>query len=172
MKKLLVLMLVLGMASLANAGLVLNPTSIIVDEGLSAPVAISTDAAISSGVGEQYLLLVGPAGISITADVATAISGDCFIMNAADAGVAGPGGQDGVYGGVFNFGATYVAGSTIFDGITVTGLTAGQYVATLYNVDFDGVTITGTAGEIAVTVTPEPATLAILGLGALLLRRK
>jgi len=172
MRKLVVLMLVLGLASLANATLVINVGGVAVPSITIAPlqtvsISITTDASIASAGGlEGYALLVGPAaGLAIKADAATTITSDVFAMNVSDAGATVPAGTDGVYMGIFNFGAAYAAGSTIVGGLTLQGLTAGQYVATLYNVDAqDGSTITGTAGTLGVTVTPEPATLAILGL--------
>jgi hypothetical protein len=169
----LMVVALLAVAPFANAGLALNPTDMTIGLGDSATVAITTNAEISSGVGEQYaLLLADAAGLSITANAATLISEDCFAMNVTDAGVPVPAGTDGVYVGVFDFGAAYPAGSTIVDGLSVTGLVAGNYLATLYNVDLDGTTILGTAGTLNVTVTPEPATLALLGLGGLLLKRR
>jgi hypothetical protein len=179
MKKILVLMLVLGMASLANATLVLTvggwDTSVVeVTFGYTVTVSIKTDSAISPSVGEGYFFLVGPSG-AFGWDVshATAISTDCFVGTIDHAGATGyPANTDGLYGGVFNFGPSYAAGSTIIDDIQITDLVVGGGVVTLYNVDFDGSTITGVADTLWIHETPEPATLAILGIGALILRRK
>jgi len=173
MRKFLVLVLVLGMASLANAGLVLNPASATIALNGSTILSLTTNAQISAGVNEQYAMILGPAGsLAWDTSAVTTISGDVFAMTVADAGATVPAGTDGVYVGVFNFGTAYAAGSTIVDGIKVTGLKAGQYAISLKNVDMDGSTITGDAGSMTLTVTPEPATLVILGLGGLLLRRK
>jgi hypothetical protein len=175
MKKLLVLMLVLGMASWTSAGMVGNVLEINVD-GFPVVAAtlgthtlsITNAQQIASGSNEGYFLLVTDLTNAIDASMATMLNADLFIMDdAAGLGQPVPAGTNGAIGGVFDFGAAYPIGTVLFDGISLTANTVG-YVQ-IYAVEDDGVTI----GQLMDTVIiPEPATLAILGLGALLLRRK
>jgi hypothetical protein len=177
MKKLLVLMLVLGMASLASAGMIgnvleINVGGVAVDE-ITAPgtytLSITNAQQIASGSNEGYFLLVTDLANVIDSSLSTMLNGDLFIMDdAAGLGQPVPAGTNGSIAGVFDFGAAYVVGTVLFDGITLTANAPGNVA--VYAVEDDGVTIGQMMDSVA--ITPEPATLAILGLGALLLRRK
>ena len=177
MKKVLVLMLVLGMASLANAGLVIAPAT----EG----VLVGSDLGISAIDGQTadravWLVVTGPGTIDMTTGVfadpqfATTAEGRLFNMDIASpdnvdfvaylAELAGAPVSAVGFADISIPGSTYpVLASSVITGISYAG--TADFVVTMFDGD-------AFANNGSVTITPEPATLAILGLGALLLKRK
>ncbi len=167
MKKFLVLALVLGIASLATADLALTlegETGLIsAFEGLE--IVSDGDLDLSAVVG------IATSGY----DLKVTVTGDLTIDTSA---VSFPGA-----GSIWLFGNTFVGTPTDTDARFTGGHFGSVAVDTAA---FSGVVIKGTSGTIifdeivndgshalaTVTVVPEPATLALLGLGALVLRRK
>jgi len=186
MKKLLVLALVLSVASLANAGLMVTMSSATVAPGGTVTLSIGTDAtAINTAQGMALVTASGT--ISILTDVdgnplpgiqlnppmdGTAVFGSIF-NDAVGNGVTGlAAGENGVGAAVGFDGGSVAANTIIWTNITFTApQTMGPVVVRLAQLD-DQFANAGTYNSQTITVTPEPATLAILGLGALLLRRK
>jgi len=165
MKKLLILMLVLGMASLANATMTWSVSEItIANVGLSVTVdLISSDLAQGQAwVGNDPLtpqiaditaiaIHDPPAGSEATvADYRSTYPGWWVVetLDTSEPSTVGAGAQ-------------YT--------VTITGLALGT---TLMSSDeygaFDGPQV----GNLAVTVIPEPMTIALLGLGGLFLLRR
>ena len=172
MKKLLVLMLVLGMASLANAALVLSIYVDGVEAGSAASVDIgdtitidvysneegSYDAYLAMSSGLEYADWAGitmydlTPGVSIAANTyyAGALAGfDTYLLNNSTFDIE-------------NQPAAGIAFSLSFLGV------AEGTVDVKLDHDVWGSTV----DTLAVTVIPEPMTLALLGLGGLFLRRK
>ena len=154
MKKVLVLALVLGIASMANAALSYSVSKLTLQQGASATVQIVADSA------DMYEVWAGAdSGI---ADI-TAVSA------LADAGGDASGTASTYPGWWILIGMdnsepfTLVAG----DHWDVT-ITAGMVNGTI---TLDSACYSG-GGTIAVNVIPEPITIALLGLGGLFLRRR
>ena len=162
MKKLLVLTLVLGIASLASAGLDLNDL-----DGVSYAVDTGTQVITISTTLENTGF-----GMNLLPDVAMGVTPapDAYYLVLND---------PGFWYGNFGEGHVLIAGSTT---TPTTGdlLTIG-YAAGVTNIDiYDGMfglsEIFAAGGNVSLNgysmTIPEPATMAILGLGALLIRRK
>ena len=162
MKKLLVLTLLLSVASLATAG-----------------ISLSTAGNVASGDSDDNLAYVAfiaysdfldPAAVALT----PAGTGDLSYLN--DYGV-NPGFYFGLADPLLQVYGFSVASSTVGavqPGDHLTAVFAGlelgavdEGLGSVYLLAEDSVTVLGTA-----YVTPEPATMALLGLGALVLRRK
>jgi len=161
MKKLVVLMVVLGLASLASAVPVLSiggPSSVAIGNTITLTVSSNNTEAYTAYVGFDPV-----AAATITGVAATASAGEQAAVTASPYG----------YANYFTIEAkdtsdpfNSVAAGVQFN-ISFKGLAQGAVDVLLFDNTFS--TVVGTQ---RVTVTPEPATLAILGLGALLLRRK
>ena len=169
MKKLLVLTLVLGIASLASAGLAFTVNGDAAASGATVEVA---DGAISlqivsdtAGVGYD----IGWIGID------DATTSGAYSQSANNTNLDGTWtiSQYGVSYGVYYWrtenDTPAVGGTQIGDLFTVCFTKGGTVLVEVYNNDFDEVQASLTLSTPAV---PEPATMALLGLGALVLRRK
>ena len=168
MKKLLVLTLVLGIASLATAGLSYN-VPVSVEPGEAFQVTISSDAGIPD---MPYELGVYP-GSNVTIDGADVDNGPGGVLE----GYLAAANYYASYGGA-DFTAKDTAavepGSALgvwFTIDAVAGPAEGLAVFSIqdYNAGYAEVGTFSVPVEVAV---PEPATMALLGLGALVLRRK
>jgi len=162
MKKLLVLALVLGLASGASAALTLvgaPAEPIDIGQSISILVDNSEDGAYSG-----WLEIVDQAVADYDGDPVFTAAG-----NPGGASEMKP--ADG-YPGWYDFTvASFPPNPTITAGehieVNVIGVSEGTTALNLYATD--GVTLLDTA---QITVIPEPMTIALLGLGALFLRRR
>ncbi|HUS73691.1 MAG TPA: PEP-CTERM sorting domain-containing protein [Sedimentisphaerales bacterium] len=166
MKKLLILMLVLGMTSAANAVLTWSADEVTID--LTSPTAVLQ---IISSTALAYP--GGPAWVgaepSTVAEIASivALSGAGEDAELADPATSG-------YPGWWTISAKDVTGTpgdTIVAGsqwdVTITGLMEGVYV-----ISADSYGSAGSDDLLTITVVPEPMTIALLGLGGLFLLRR
>lgn len=192
MKKLLIFALVLGVSSVANGALSLDisvngewdpPADIYLTPSETATLDIHIGADITSGTNEGYWVLYAQtacatiSGGYITEPWASDGTIDAFIDDDAvnNGGMDIPAGTNGVWGGIFTFGSAIPACTTFYDGIIFhcESMDPGcrETVVTLQHWNDDW-----TAGEILDTVIihqiPEPASMLLLGLGGLLLRRR
>jgi hypothetical protein len=158
MKKFVVLMLVLAMASLANALVTLSVSSNEVEVGGTITISVSSD---DTAAYRKYLDMIQ----------GTATLGSVTIHSAAgaDASVA-----DFSYEGLYDleltavdFAATPVAGLHFSVVATATGSVGETFTIELLNGDTYDLEMSET-----VTIIPEPATIALLCLGGLLIRKK
>ena len=166
MKKLLVLTLVLGMATLANAGLVLTTGATQLLPTETTTLGIDSDSGITGF--EVAIQIEGPGAL----DAANIIFPEewmftPYVKSADDLMVD-------VTGGDF-FAKT--GPLVVAEGILFTCLGEGDVIVTLIATGdniLDGVTYgAGTVFDtMTITQVPEPMTLALLGLGGLFLRRR
>jgi hypothetical protein len=167
MKNLLVVLAVLAVATVANANLTLS----VVGQNLS----ISTDTAIAAGGGlETYYALVVPTASGTLSGGSPAIAltdagWDVAVYNDAvnTGGIPVPTGTNGVWGEFFTTGGAIPQGALI-SGVTYAGKT--PVVATLYAVNGSDWSLGAQLSQ--VNITPEPATMVLLGIGGLLFARK
>jgi hypothetical protein len=178
MKKLLIFVLVVGMASMANAVLQIsvddfnNPDVPLKLAAGTHTLGIWTTTDISAGVGEVYYTLFGLNTLDIHGGVTCFPTEPGLLIydDAYGTGIQVGAGNNGVFGYVSTTGvvATFPANSRLFDGINLTY--SGEEIAFyLYEID-------GDTGELITLLDsvqpPEPATITLLGLGGLLMRRR
>lgn len=176
MKKLVVLMLVLGVASLANATLQIsvngNPepvdSEIIIAPSGSAILDIWTNAAMPTYSGTSWALVAMLEDASIT-------GGQKMV---ADPGVGDPyagassyiPGKEGMWSAISITGATIVSGTKLYDEFILHCHSGQDAIVQLYETaDFMSWTLSDT---VIIHQIPEPITMVLLGLGGLFLRRR
>lgn len=190
MKKLLVLMLVLAMASLASATPTITASSTTVNEGETFEIYItgtSGDASVLPNVAGG-----GYSGIIWLEYYTNYYTDDAHVsLNTtptATANAAGGAAQTGNVYDMPNYAVNFLAAPTVhgagdlyqeaddvdvglwftFEVTARTGLGAqGTTDIELWNIGF-----TGIQDSVTITVVPEPVTIALLGLGGLFLRRR
>ena len=156
MKKMIALVMVIGMASLASAGLVLSG----VDD-----VATITGVDNGTGGAAAWITMAGSttdatATMVYTGNASLLVGNNAYIAYAASyAGVA----LDSMY--EINFYDTTVPAEVSADGTLLTW--TGKIGDTIYLHDFTTLAVVG-----SYTFIPEPMTLGLLGLGGLLIRRR
>ncbi|MFA5239588.1 MAG: PEP-CTERM sorting domain-containing protein [Phycisphaerae bacterium] len=155
MKKLLVLVLVLGMVSTAGAAL---------SFGIS-----GLNVTVSGGLEQDlYVVVVSDDGsVSMTLNIPPAPSMSGLAGPSSDLAGMGlfPDGYTGEY-----WALTSGVGETYANGDYLTG--SGAEGATVYASWFDEYGGSGFIGSGVLTSVPEPTTMALLGLGGLLLKRR
>jgi len=182
MKKLVVLMLVLGLVSVTNAGLTLSLSGNTVAKGGALTIGVNGDGAtpITSNSQDLWIVLNG---------VAANISGGtiAYAPGSTLTGIATytvGDGSDVVEGftQAMGFNGTSTIDATLIDstipnralnGSLVTGVNflAGQTQGTV-TVSLMSADLGTLYNSQTVTVTPEPITMALLGLGGLFIRRR
>ena len=158
MKKLLVLSLVLSVASLATAGMSLSgDVSGLVGEDLTIQVLV-TDEIPGGGVASTIWFGLNDAALDIVSAQVEPLAGSSAVMVDYSA--------DWQY---LNWPTSPLLGS-YGDGVWATfvveGLAEGTYSVQVQDNNYD------TQDTATVTIVPEPMTMALLGLGGLLIRRK
>ena len=185
MKKLLILMLVLGLASVASATtdslqISVNGekepinTEIWITEVPSGMLTLDiwTTADISAGVGEGWFALscLTEKGTIWGGIINPIYAGDGAIYDdAAGNGVPLPQGENGVFGQIGVIDPPVIpAGTTIFDLINFHCEGPGDAIITLWEVS----DVPYMLDQVIIHQVPEPASMLLLGLGGLLLRRR
>ena len=158
MKKTLVLTLALGIASLTNADLVLDAPATVV-EGTAYQIVIggtTADAPLDIFLGGWYEFPANPAGnpISVTIEAAAGNLAGFYLYPS--------------YGGVELYAGADVQDGEWFTMDMVAGPAGTQLVYDFYDV-YTGIE---TLGVLTVEFVPEPATLLLLGMGGLLIRKR
>ena len=191
MKKLLIFMLVLGMASLASAQLQISVNGnkepmdseyvLIAPSGtLTLDIWTTHEIAPPPGTGEGYFAMVAQesqatiSGGIVVYPLVPPMDEGIMILDDVKGMGGFPGmveGENGVTGGIALTRLPNIpAGATIYDGILFHCEGPGDVtIHLLWTVDFmTGVVI----DSVTIHQMPEPATIALLGLGGLLLRRR
>lgn len=161
MKKVLVLMLVLGMASMASAGLTWSQSSITLTVGEVGTVQlVSSDGAM----GKVWTIAdLGVAGLAVSP---LANAGDDASAAVYDTSPASSY-YGWAYAEILDSAAPFNnAPGNVFD-VTLTGAAEGMFTMTS-----DYYSSLGAGDSLMVTVIPEPMTIGLLGLGGLFLRRR
>jgi hypothetical protein len=184
MKKLLILMLVLGLASVASAGLQISvggdkePASsqIFVCPSDHLVLDIWTDARIAPGIGEVagYALVCQSADATISGGASQYPTDPGITIGDGAAGVGFPvaQGEDGVWGMIALAVIPEIPpGAVIFDLIDFhCEWGPNEVIVNLYSTaDWVNANLEDT---ITIHQIPEPASMLLLGLGGLLLRRR
>jgi hypothetical protein len=161
MKKMLILMLVLGMTSIASATLTLGPDIVINDVGLTGVIQVLSD--VDGGYG-CWIVLNDLTVAGYDGDPAFTAAGNPngdSLMPKYNAQWYGE-----IIVASLNPGAPILAGAHI--NINLVGVTQDT-VTTVELYDTSGMILLDSA---TVTVLPEPMTIALLGLGSLFMLRR
>jgi hypothetical protein len=165
MKKILVLMLVLGIASMATAGLTITGPTTVAPGGT---VTLTLVADPISGTGDYGYVYVGGPG----ADPVSLIT---MLTALSDGGMSGVNFTGNTYTYFYFVGANtpgqpppYLASGNWINFNVTASVTPIGGVIPISVVSFLGYT----GDSHPVTVIPEPMTIGLLGLGGLLLRRR
>jgi hypothetical protein len=172
MKKMLTLVLVLAVASLANAAMTLTISGApaIMAPGETATLRI-TASGFTQGDGISWGLLCDPANGIISGGTAAALPNATMVQTDPEWQTYYP--QAGINGLIDTFETsdtyTCAGGDYIFD-ITFTAVAGPFAVIQLVTTnDFENFPVVDSA---SVQIVPEPITMSLLGLGGLFLRRK
>jgi hypothetical protein len=188
MKKLLVLLLVLGMASMASAALQISVNGEL--EPIDSQIYLEPSQTIELDIWSTVPLLGGDPGENaywvLTVDTtlgsisggAPAISDPAWSFDGpypgAGSDISGlPQGQDGIYASMATFGIAIPADVAIFDGIIFhCEYESGPTTITLWNAGGGGVIEGEPWDTVTIHQIPEPMTVGLLGLGGLFLLRR
>jgi hypothetical protein len=184
MKKLLVLLILVGLTAMASAALQIsvngekNPldSEIWVDPVPSGMLVLDiwTDARIAAGLNEvpgwQLIVLIDKASIYGGVSKYPTEPGVTIYDDIGGMGYAAEPGHNGVWGMIAITGVIpeITAGSVIYDEINFHCEAPGDAIVKLYVGDW----VTWTLADSVVIHQPEPMTVALLGLGGLFLRRR
>jgi hypothetical protein len=186
MKKFLILMLVLGLTSLASANLVglqisvngmmvEDPPVINLQPSQTATLDIFTDIGIPAMSSRDMVLIVDTGCGLITGGVALKpnASAGLVVYTAQENAYYVPEGQDGGLFSMASYGDAIPGMTKLFDYITFHCESLnGPTVITLAELDEEGSYTGAIYDTVTINQIPEPATIALLGLGGLLLRRR
>jgi hypothetical protein len=169
MKKLLIMLAVLAMATVANAGLVLDPLEADNTTGLN----IQTDPIDVADVQQAAFLAVGGGGGAL--DAGTVVYGGSLSAITDFTGVDPD--LDAAVAAVIGEAATRIDFIELFDGtenppdvvgiLVSYGVTNAQTETMVHLLNADTLDVMASA-----KIIPEPVTIALLGLGGLFLRRR
>jgi hypothetical protein len=186
MKRLLISLLVLAMASTAVAKLQISVngdknTNVIVTSDHILTMGIWTDAVIPVGSEISFALVIDWVWSGGDIDYTTGFTVPPYdtdpgiylehSMSAATAGFPLQLGEDGICGSIFLIELSDIeAGSVIFDGIDYYSY-ADSRINLYITTDWETSTLVDSV-DIIIPEVPEPMTIGLLGLGALFLRKR
>ena len=157
MKKLIILLLVLGLATAANATvLTWSVDAVTINTDVSDTVVVQLAADDAEGFSSKWVGNYSSTVADITGVVALAAAGDDATVSESTGDWWNIGSSDSA--SPFN-----IASGDQYD-VTIKGLVNGTYTV--------GSDSYGTNDTLTITVIPEPMTIALLGLGGLFLRRR